>query len=542
MPTMLLPSALAFFVAASPTGPGDLEWDAPRAEHLLNRAGFGAAPDEIARAVARGAEATVDELLAGPAEGGMRRFGAPREELRSGVFLPKRLTDGPDLGQPAPAATTERFYIDRGRREALGNVRDYCSGWIDSMLRGADPVRDRMAIFWHGHFVSGFEVVRDDRDIIRQVDFLRSGALGGFEELVRGIARDPAMLEYLNNNINEKSHPNENWARELMELFTLGEGNYSEDDIKEAARAYTGWTNRDHEFVFDRHLHDYGSKEVLGVQGNLDGDLVIDILLERPDCARFIAWKLIAYLEGVEPTAERTEVYAAALRDGDYHIGSFLRRLFLDPDFYRDEVRASRVAAPVEYFVGMARRLGVEPPPNLVFIASSLLGQRLFDPPNVKGWEEGMPWMTTGSVMQRSNLVAALLGELGTGASGTATEAFEAMVELRGREFTGPYRDFLAMQAWFEATGWRPERMAFIEDLRAAAVHTDEAIVAELLDRILAVPPEASSATRVTGQLTEWREAAGIAPGALLEAGERADSLLVRLAHLILSLPEAQLN
>lgn len=516
-----------------PRAPRGIEWNARTAEHLLNRAAFGAVPDEIDAAVRVGLAATVDRLLEGGADRGPT---APVEILRGGVPMPEVMLTGPDTGDPLPdLMVVDRFYVDGGQLRKIRDIREVTSAWIDDMVAGEDPLRDRMTIFWHGHFVSSFNEVQSAEDMIRQVAFLRENALGDFETLVRGIARDPAMLEYLNNDINVKAWPNENWARELMELFTLGEGHYTENDIKEAARAFTGWTRRDHAFVNERDQHDYGPKTVLGVTGNLDGDAVIDILLAEEQCGRFLAWKLITYLEGEQPDPERTEKYAALLRDGGYRFDEFLRALFTDPDFYRDDILGNRVAAPVEYFVGMARRLGVDAPADLIYVASALSGQQLYAPPNVKGWEEGFSWLTTGSVMQRSNYAGMLLGEYDQELRpfGIARE----IIQKQGRAFLGPYRDYLSLLAWLQHMEWRPEP-PFATALRGSADLPDDEAIALLLDHLLAVPVGDETAAEL-GLLVAALRAETAAADPLLSAD--SEELLEQLVHVILSLPEAQM-
>jgi len=514
---------------SSSSSAGEVEWNARTAEHLLNRAGFGASPEQVARTVAMGLDAAVDALLEAPVAAG---FQAEREFLRPGIAMPEVIVTGPEAEEGLHSASVDDFYLDKGELRRIRGARDYSGWWIQRMIDGTDPLRDRLAIFWHGHFVSSTDDV-DSLDIVEQLEFLRTNALGSFEDMVRGIARDPAMLEYLNNNINEKSAPNENWARELMELFTLGDGHYTEDDIKEAARAYTGWTNDGSAFWNRRGWHDYGPKTILGVTGNLEGDGVIDILLREEQCGRFIAGKLIAYLEGVAPSPERVVSYGKLFADSGYEVSALVGALLRDPEFYRDEVLGTRIAAPVEYFVGTARRLGIQPPPNLIWVASAILGQKLLAPPNVKGWEEGVPWMTTGSVMERSNLVSALIGEVGDGVD--AAEAMREMVDIRGREFHGPYRDYLAMVAWFQFTQWQPSADPAQWTDGAAS---DEAAIAALLDRFLAVPAAEETRAQLLELVSQWRAQADLSPKL---TDPEASALLDRLVHVILSLPEAQL-
>lgn len=513
-----------------------VDWNAATAEHLLNRAAFGATSAEIEAAVAAGLEATVDDLIrraSGPGEGLESRAG----RLRGEFIPPPEMMAGPDFDEEPPTlAMIPDFFPDKGVYHKVADVRGYGSAWIDSMLAGDDPLRDRMTIFWHGHFVSSYREVQDSRDMLVQMAFLRANALGNLETLVRGIARDPAMLEYLNNDINVKASPNENWARELMELFTLGVGNYTEADIKEAARAFSGWTVRDHEFYFARDQHDYGPKTVLGVTGNLDGDLVIDILLAREACAEFLAGKLLTYFEGAMPSAERQTRYATSLRDSGYDFAAMLRELFLDPEFYRAEILGNRVAAPIEYFVGMARRMGVEAPADILYVASALSGQRLLAPPNVKGWEEGFSWLNTGSVMQRSNYGGILLGEFDRelDARGIAQQ----MIAERRRGFQGPYREYLGMVAWLGRVDWQCDLPPGAGLVSGADLGDAEAI-ALLVETLLPVPVEEATITQLVELTKNLRYSTGIAEGGLLARG--SEELLEQLVHIILSLPEAQM-
>jgi hypothetical protein len=509
-------------------------WNARHAEHLLNRAGFGASPGEVSAAVAAGLDATIARLLAG--SGQPKSLLAPDTELGGGIERPLVMDDGPALDEGETLVIEDPFYFDRGAFRRLRVIREYTGRWVQGMVDGVDPLRDRMTIFWHGHLVSSFDEVGDAQSMVAQIDYLRLHALDDFETLMRGIARDPAMLEYLNNDLNVKTSPNENWARELMELFTLGEGNYTEDDIKEAARAFSGWTKRNGTFVFAREEHDWGPKTVLGVTGNLDGDAVIAILLEEESCARFLAEKLIAYLEGEAPTIERVDRYAQLLRDAGYETTELLGALFRDPEFYREAIVGRRIAAPVEYYVGMARRLGIEPPPDMLYVLASMSGQQLFAPPNVKGWEEGFAWLTTSSVMQRSNLGAVMLGEYDR-----RLDPYGVLERTVGKGrraiFAGAYRDYVAMVAWLERSRWRPD-LPLADDLREAGRATDAEVVESLLERLLAVPVPgevAEELERVVGQL---KAEGGQADGSLLDAG--AAKLLERVIHIILSLPEAQ--
>lgn len=513
-----------------------IEWNARTAEHLLNRAAFGGDEAEIQAAVDAGLQATVARLI--DRARGPGKDLHPTDGLLRGEFpMPQAMTSGPDFDPPEPTlALITDFYPDGGHLNKISSIRSYASEWIDSMLAGEDPLRDRMTIFWHGHFVSSYDQVQDARDMLRQVAFLRANALGNLETLVRGVARDPAMLEYLNNDINVKAHPNENWARELMELFTLGEGHYTEDDIKESARAFSGWTTRDHQFYFARDEHDYGPKTLLGVTGNLDGDRVIDILLQREDCANFLAGKLLAYFEGTAPSPERLAKYSSLLRGNGYRFDDMLRTLFLDPQFYREEIMGNRVAAPVEYFVGMARRMGVHAPADILYVASALSGQRLFAPPNVKGWAEGFSWINTGSVMQRSNYGGILLGEFDHDLDARGIAAQE--IEHRRRGFQGPYREYLGLIAWLQRMHW-DESLPPAAGLDGARDLADPQAIALLVETLLPVPVSQETVDQLVEVTTTLREETGVAKTPLLAPG--SEKLLEQLVHVILSLPEAQM-
>jgi len=545
----LLFGALAVLASAPTMGQEDPaiprpapEWDAERAEHLFNRAGFGASTSEIEEAVRRGPQAFVAELFEG--EGWVDEPFYSR--VKGGMEGRERLARMPEEERTEAAR--------RMRREDAAQVRDFLGWWVERILEGSDDLRERMTLFWHGHFTSSMQDVKNSHEMIQQNQLLRSNALGNFGDLVHMIARDPAMLEYLDNDSNRKAKPNENFARELMELFTLGEGNYTEADVKEAARAFTGWTDRYGSFRFAARQHDRGRKTVLGQTGRFDGDDVIDILLEQEACARYIAGKLIAYLEGVAPAPERLEEYARFLRERDYEIAPFLERLFLDPDFYRDEVRGGRIASPLDFLVGACRRLGLEPPARLILVGSASLGEKLFHPPNVKGWEGGAAWITTASLMQRGNMAGTLLGEvalldflrhdpledptvvLSEGVGQQAKKRAEAVAKARKKRQLGPLSELREVERF----GWRP-RMNLTRRLQQQGVRSDHEVIAALCDAVLAVPVEDATLEELHGALGRLRAEAEF-EDELLSNPQKAEPMLRRLAHLILSMPEANLN
>jgi len=535
--TTLASAGASVRAAGDGAAAGDgLRWGPREVEHLLNRAGFGARGDEIARGVALGPAELVEELLA-PAE--------PEP------FFARRILTPPEEGEGMTMDREER----KERRARLrkldrDQLSDFLGWWAGEMLAGEAPLRERMTLFWHGTFTSSMQDVRNSHEMIRQNELFRRHAFGSFRDLLHGVARDPAMLEYLDNDANRKGRPNENFARELLELFTLGEGNYGEADVREVARAFTGWTDVGGEFTVREGRHDDGEKEVLGVRGRLDGDDVIEILLEREECAERLARRLLRYFEGVEPEERRLHGYTSLLRESGYDVGGFLRRLFLDPEFYRDEAVGNRIASPVDFLVGSARRARIEVPPRLLLAGAALLGERLLFPPNVKGWEGGRAWITTSTLMQRANFAGVLLGEVTLG-------------ELTGRERIGPTLDASADEEMerpdappivaearvlrgLDRLGWRPRYHLTHRVRRDLESASDEAVVSYLCAELLAV----EVAREVEAELASWLRAERGAAGATSESGSGlldgppADSepVLRRLAHRILSLPEAQLN
>jgi hypothetical protein len=536
--------------AASKAAQPAMVWDARAAEHLLNRAAFGGTSADVARLVAMGQAAAIESLFPDPKA-------APQPEI-----LAQRTLYG-GLESPGDRHVT---VVERRKDysclapDLILPLNKYGDWWIERMIKSEDPLRDRMTIFWHGHFVSSIKEVANSQDMIQQIQFLREHSLGKFEALVRGIGRDPAMLRYLNNDTNVKDHPNENWARELMELFSLGDGNYTETDIKQAARAFTGWSrDANSAFEFKRLDHDFGEKRVLSVDGNLDGDHIIDIILAQPACGRFLARKILLHLEGVPPTQARVDDYAEFLRKNGYDIGKMLRRLFLDPQFYRDEIVGARVVGPVEYMIGASRRLGIDPPGLMVLSACEVLGQRIFWPPSVKGWEGGMSWINTATMMQRSNMVGVLLGVIDVQSlmhDDEFTMSDDAMPEegkgeaaAQGEKMTGaaPKKEKGSRTSGFnqlryiQQMGWMPT-VSLAERAKSAKKQSDEELTMWMLEDLLAIPVTMDMAREPLTFLRQEREKAGLADGHMLDDAKRAEPVLRELAHLILSLPEAQLN
>jgi len=378
VPVALLGAACAHGAAM---GPQD-------ARLLLNRTGFDATPAEVDAYASLSRREAVEQLL-----GGARS--AARTPLPAAVLA---WTDPRTLRTMSPG---ERKAFGRELRMRGLELKGW---WLNEMVTTDSPLTERMTLFWHNHFTSSLQKVRSPALMARQNALLRRYALGNFAALLHAVAKDPAMLVYLDTARSRRGEPNENFAREVMELFTLGEGHYGERDVKEAARAYTGWSvdPASGDYRWRPFLHDDGEKTVLGRSGNFDGDAVLDILLAQPASAEFVTAKL--WREFVSPDPDPGEVrrIAAAFRASGYEIRVALRELLLSDAFWAAQSRASLVKSPVDLVVGTLRQFDVrysDPLPFVLLLRN--LGQDLFAPPNVRGWPGGQAWINAQTLLAR---------------------------------------------------------------------------------------------------------------------------------------------
>ena len=314
----------------------------------------------------------------------------------------KTATPTPEWQSPGPGAITPQ--MTREERQAIQRLRAMDGNalkgwWWTELIATPSPLTEHMVVFWHNHFTSSLRKVKLPDLLYRQNALYRQHALGNFATLLRGVARDPAMMVYLDTNQNRAAAPNENFARELMELFTLGEGHgYTETDVREAARAFTGWRYRPGTgAVFDRRVHDAGRKSVLGETGAFTGDDVIDILLRQPRTAEFLTEKLWREFVSSEPDAALVRRLAARFRETGYEVAPLVEALLLTDAFRA--ARGTLMKSPVELVGGTFRLFGASPrDPRVLSVLGRSMGQDLFDPPNVKGWPGGFEWVDTANL------------------------------------------------------------------------------------------------------------------------------------------------
>jgi uncharacterized protein (DUF1800 family) len=375
------------------------KWNEATAAHLLNRAGFGGTPAEIEATRQKGLTAAVHDLVDFPP--GATNTTAPTwahpRNIRE-IRLAAR-ADNNDVAQRQ--AKMRELRMMEGEE-----VLDLRRWWLEQMMNSSAPLLEKMTLFWHGHFATSIQKVRDGYWMWLQNDTLRRNALGRFSVLVKKISRDPAMMIYLDLQQSRKEHPNENFARELMELFTVGIGNYGEQDVRESARAFTGYRvdMTTQQFHFAPGQQDRTIKNFLGRSGPFNGDDIIDILVTKPACAQFIGKKIWRFFVEDDPTPATIERVAAMIRAHNFEIRPILREIFTAEEFYADRAMRSQIKSPVQFIIQTCRLLEAPlPAPLAAQNAMRQMGQILFAPPNVKGWDGGKSWITTSTLLFRYN-------------------------------------------------------------------------------------------------------------------------------------------
>jgi uncharacterized protein (DUF1800 family) len=559
------------------------DWSYERAAHLIERAGFGASPEEITRLAAKTPEQAVNSLVdyesidpsglkpfdeSGIWDPGMDPFPPSRAEA-----VRRAREHGEGLGEKVlPPGTQRRLQpvVDKFFYSlTANNIETQRLGlwWANRMLVSPRPLEEKLTLFWHGHFATGQNKVRDYRMMLQQNRLLRANASGNLRDLLVGILKDPGMLVYLDNGENIKSHPNENFGRELLELFSMGVGNYSEHDVREAARAFTGWTNDALTYKFDVDQHDSGVKTFLGRTGPLNGEEIIDTILAQPVTGEFVAAKLYRYFVREDISSDVKADLGRSFRASGYQIRPLMRRVLLSKDFYSPASVATQIKSPVHLVVSTYRKMGMREVPTIPDFGrmTGSLGQTLFEPPNVAGWAGGRTWITPATLLQRGNLFRDVLfpdvkgfrppdrtmsatdtrvGErLAQGMNITeATREGDAesnkMVD-RDEDYNTRYGGYAGNLLAFKRTKLIPRQPAAIDltaMVTAARADTVDKVVDHLLHRFVSVPLAEKDRALLVGFLTDKLGSSTVRPSETLESSLR------ELLYLVLSTPEYQLG
>ena len=574
------------------------DWGEAEAGHLLERAGFGGTPAEVVALAALTPKAAVRRLVyfEGVAETKLPEF-EPSGIFDEGLdpFPPSRpattelarqqggalgIQAKPSGNRPLQPVVNAFFYWLRASRLETDRVAYW---WANRMLLSPRPLQERMALFWHGHFATNEDKVRDYRKMLKQLRLFQRLGLGDFRTLLIGVAQDPAMLAFLDAGVNVKGSPNENFAREIMELFTMGVGHYGEADVREAARAFTGWNYRGLDFDFNADAHDGGSKRFLGREGRFDGVEVIDIILAQDAAAEFIAGKLHRHFVGEALDADGRRELGAWMKAADYDIAAFLERLFLSRHFYAPDVLGTRIKGPVEFVVSTYRKLGLEAVPGAPDFntVTESLGQRLMHPPTVAGWSEGRSWITPSLLFERSNFVldlafpdiafvppdrypsygaeilsvherlragmdisratrpAALVGD-GMASEGMGEMAASNLLADRDEAFNTRYGSYRGWQMAIERVKPIPRHTARLDltgMVLREGLETPREVVGYLVERFFSVAPDPATQRALADYLE-----AELGTGDIRAAASYLEEPLRLLLHALLSRPEYQLG
>jgi uncharacterized protein (DUF1800 family) len=394
--------------------------------HLYRRAGFGTTRDQLEAALAKGYEATVEELL------------HPENQ--------------PDLEEDL----IQRYYIDMKEPRNIDSAQ---ATWTYRLINTRRPLEEKMTLFWHSLFATGFAKTNHAPAMLAQIDTFRKHCLGDFRTLLVELSKEPSMIVWLDNQMNTNDVHNENYGRELLELFSLGIGNYTEDDVKNCARAFTGWTLKPTipgaqpfgrhlwEFEFRPDLHDYGEKEFLGERGNFDGTDIIDIIVRQPAAAHFIAYRLHKFFTADDPDEKAVDELAEVYVKSNYNIREMMRALLLSDYFRSPAAYCAKVKSPAEHVVGLERlvedfqypRWGIRE----IALECRYMGQDLLNPPSVEGWHTGKEWIDTGILVERINFAAGLIGDTSKPGVQKIIGRLRAMGELTPEQFVDATLDLI---------------------------------------------------------------------------------------------------
>ena len=400
-----------------------VQWDFSKAAHLLNRAGFGGSPEQIETLYQAGFPGAVEQLLDGPDD--LLKFPKP-------AWAAPQNTAAMRASMMVMTPEEQKDKKKELQKTARGELVDLVTWWLVRMRDTPNPLREKMTLFWHGHFATSFQKVKQPYFMWLQNETLRQNALGNFGKMVKDMSRDPAMLVWLDGRESKKEHPNENFARELMELFTLGIGNYTEQDIQQSARAFTGYRINpfDQAFRFAPFQHDDGEKTFFGQTGRFGGDDIIDLILKKPVCSEFISKKIWEFFVSDDPQPAVLQEIAWNFRTNGYAIRPLMRDIFRSAEFYSPEVVRQQIKGPVQWLVQTSRELEINIPPGLLALnALRQMGQVPFVPPNVKGWDGGKSWITTSTLLFRYNL-----SNFAVGNGPMAVQRFKPNPNAQGKE------------------------------------------------------------------------------------------------------------
>ena len=536
--TLLAWTAFPMLAASDESGDdewrGDLtpiseaDWSSERAAHLLERAGFGGTPDEIARLAAMSPRQAVDYLvdyepidtshLPPFDESDIYPNGYKYEHITkvAGEALATGMAYGVKATQdgalPQQPGVTEYYTLMWSDFLEIARAAQW---WAERMVITPRPFQERMTLFWHDHFATSQEKVHRHRMMLDQIDVFRAHANGNFGELLVKIAQDPAMLIWLDNKDNVKGSPNENFAREIMELFTMGEGRgYTEADIREVARAFTGWTLTEDkttepgqgEFIDDPSLHDEGEKTFLGETGRFNGYDAVRIILEQPESAAYLAEKIYRYFVSETPEAETLTALAATLREGNYEVRPLMKKIFLSRDFYSRHAVGTQIKSPVQLIVSTYRKLGLSEVPGIPDFdeTTAALNQSLLMPPNVAGWAGGKTWINPATLLARGNFVSALLFP----SDPEDTEPPDKDIHEGYRHIPLKYSEYgIVPHIWNRRTGRMEPVSLAVYDLYLAGLNFNDAM--EMMRSGAEMMSDQDMATKLQAQKTETKSALG---------------------------------
>ncbi len=563
------------------------DWNRDRAAHLLERAGFGGTPKDIDALTAMGVEKAVRHLVyhkdildpleefehSGVHDPGIEPFPSSRP---AATKLAKET--GEAIGVKVKPAGNRRLQpvVDRffyWLRASMLETHRVAYWWANRMLNSPRPLEEKMTLFWHGHFATSEDKVRDYRKMLMQNELFRSKGAGNFRDLLIAVSQDPAMLSFLDAGVNVKGSPNENFAREIMELFSMGVGNYSENDIREAARAFTGWNYVDLSFVIAEDKHYGSSKSVLGKAGNFNGIDIIDIILSQPVTAEFIAGKIYRYFVCDDLSLELKKQLGSLLKQNDYELAPLLYTIFMSRDFYSQASVATRIKPPVELVISTYKKMGLQEVPGVpdFNIVTETLGQRLLFPPTVAGWAQGKSWITPGLLLARGNFVydtvypdinfispdinptdnykiGMVAERLAQGDDvATATQPPETYATSVSNSVADRDEDFNTRLGSYR--GWRmaiekvkpiprtTAQLNLVEMVKSAGCKNTQQAVEYLLGRFLSVPVDKNTRKALSVYLEEE-----LGSSDLVQSETYLEESLRATLHLILSLPDYQLG